>query len=96
MNLATISLEEAITVIQNKRNAEANKVIREFPENPSVKVLNGQYGPYIQIGKRNVRIPKGTDPATLTLEQCLELGGETPAAEEKEKKPARKKAESKK
>ncbi len=92
MNLETVSLEEAITIIQNKRNADANKVIKEFPENTTVKVLNGQYGPYIQIGKRNVKIPKGTDPATLTLEQCLELGGETAAPAAEKKPAARKKA----
>ncbi|MFT4032009.1 MAG: type I DNA topoisomerase [Siphonobacter sp.] len=73
-NLDGISLAEAIEVIEKKRNADANKIIKEFPGNASVKVLNGQYGPYIQIGKRNVKIPKGTDPASLTLEQCLELG----------------------
>jgi DNA topoisomerase-1 len=38
-----------------------------------VKVLNGRYGPYIQVGKRNVKIPKGTVPEELTLEDCLKL-----------------------
>ena len=81
-SLATLSLDRAIELIQQKRQAEATKYIKEFPENPAVKVVNGQYGPYLAVGKRNVKIPKDTDPATLTLEQCLELaGGEpTPAA----------------
>jgi DNA topoisomerase-1 len=81
-SLATLSLDRAIELIQQKRQAEANKYIKEFPENPAVKVVNGQYGPYLAVGKRNVKIPKDTDPTTLTLEQCLELaGGEpTPAA----------------
>ena len=63
--------------------AEANKYIKEFPENPAVKVMNGQYGPYLSVGKRNVRIPKDVDPASLTLDDCLKLAGDDPAAASK-------------
>ena len=70
---------KAIEIIQTKRNAEANKYLKEFPENPQVKVLNGIYGPYIAVGKRNVKIPKDRDPQTLTLQDCLSLAdGEAP------------------
>ncbi|GAB2537377.1 type I DNA topoisomerase [Spirosoma aerophilum] len=86
-SLAGLTLERAIELIQAKRLVEANKYIKEFPENPAVKVINGQYGPYLAIGKRNVKIPKDIDPATLTLEDCLKLGGDDPAA-----KPAKKAA----
>jgi DNA topoisomerase I len=72
-NVAQITAEKAIELILKKRQAESNKYIKEFPENTSVKVVNGQYGPYIAVGKRNVKIPKDTDPATLTLEDCLKL-----------------------
>ncbi|MFD1820695.1 DNA topoisomerase I [Pseudarcicella hirudinis] len=78
-SLTTITLERAIEIILAKRNQEANKYIKEFPENESVKVVNGMYGPYIQIGKRNIKIPKDTEAASLTLEDCLKLGEEAPA-----------------
>lgn len=104
--LNNITLEKAIEVIQAKRHLEANKFLKEFPENPSVKVVNGQYGPYITIGKRNVKIPRDRDPQSLTLQDCLELGGETalapaeraaPAqASKKAAKPAAKKTTAKK
>lgn len=68
-----LTLAQAIEIIESKRLAEANKYIREFPENDKVKVLNGRFGPYIQVGKRNVKIPKDKDPASLTLEECLKL-----------------------
>jgi DNA topoisomerase-1 len=42
-------------------------------------VLNGRYGPYIAIGKTNYRIPKSTDPASLTLEQCREIAAKADA-----------------
>jgi DNA topoisomerase-1 len=75
-----LSLDRAVELILAKRQAEANKYIKEFPENPSIKVVNGQYGPYLAVGKRNVKIPKDVDPASLTLEDCLKLAGEDPAA----------------
>ncbi|MEJ7666647.1 MAG: topoisomerase C-terminal repeat-containing protein [Hymenobacter sp.] len=41
-------------------------------------MLNGRFGPYIVAGKKNVKIPKGEEPADLTLERCLELAAATP------------------
>ncbi|WP_234734077.1 type I DNA topoisomerase [Tellurirhabdus bombi] len=79
--LNNLTLDRAIELILQKRETEANKYIKEFPENPSVKVMKGMYGPYIAIGKRNVKIPKDTDPASLTLEDCLKLGGDTATAD---------------
>ncbi len=70
----TIDNARVVAIIVESKLAAANKIIREYPENTAVKVLNGRYGPYISIGKRNVKIPKGTDPATLTLEDCIKLG----------------------
>jgi DNA topoisomerase-1 len=75
-----LSLERAIELILAKRQAETNKYIKEFPENPAIKVVNGQYGPYLAVGKRNVKIPKDVDPASLTLDDCLKLAGEDPGA----------------
>ena len=85
-NLATIDQARAIELIEAKRKVEANKFIKEFAENEMVKVVNGMYGPYIQIGKRNVKIPKGTEPADLTLEECLALGDAAPAPKKARKK----------
>ena len=63
-----------------------NKFIKEFTDNDMVKIVNGMYGPYIQIGKRNVKIPKDQKPEDLTLEECLTLGDAAPAATKKRKK----------
>ncbi len=74
----TVNMEEAIELIQAKRKADAEKLIKSFEENPEVTVLNGRFGPYICVGKKNVKIPKGKEPAELTLEECLELAAATP------------------
>ncbi|MBF9254116.1 type I DNA topoisomerase [Pontibacter sp. 172403-2] len=74
----TLTAEEAIELINAKRKADAEKLIKSFPENPDVQVLNGRYGPYIVAGKKNVKIPKGKEPEELTLQECLDLAEATP------------------
>ncbi len=69
----TISLDDAILRIEEKREADKNKLIKSFQEDPLLTVLNGRWGPYIAYGKANVKIPKGTDANTLTYQQCIEL-----------------------
>ncbi|MEJ5304047.1 MAG: type I DNA topoisomerase [Bacteroidales bacterium] len=68
-----ISLERAIEIIEEKKKKDAEKIIRTFPERTDVVIQNGRYGPYISVGKDNIPIPKGTDPASLSLEECLAL-----------------------
>ncbi len=70
---AALTLDEAIQIIEEKREVERNKIIKIFAEDEKVKVLNGRYGAYLVIDKQNYKIPKGTDPATLTLEDCYEI-----------------------
>ncbi|MDQ3289717.1 MAG: DNA topoisomerase, partial [Bacteroidota bacterium] len=74
----TVNAEEAIELIQTKRKADAEKCIKTFAENPDVQVLNGRFGPYIAVGKKNVKIPKDKVPAELTLEECLTLAEQAP------------------
>lgn len=74
----TITADEAVVLIENKRKTDAERLIKEFPGREDVQVLNGRFGPYIVVGKKNVKIPKGEEPADLTLERCLELAEATP------------------
>ena len=68
----TIELSRALELIEQKKIADANKLIQDFGVD-NIRVLNGRYGPYITDGKRNARIPKDTDPKAVTLETCREL-----------------------
>ena len=78
----TIEIDRAIILIKKHRQAERERIIHRFDGDPLVQVLNGRYGPFIQIGegarknKQNVKIPKGTDPISLTRDLCLELAKE--------------------
>ncbi|WP_162052584.1 type I DNA topoisomerase [Pontibacter pamirensis] len=73
-----VTADEAVDLIQAKRKADAEKLIKSFDENPDIQVLNGRYGPYIVAGKKNVKIPKGKEPSELTLQECLDLAEATP------------------
>ena len=74
----TISPERAVELIQAKREADANKLIKAFETNPDIQILNGRFGPYIKAGKKNVKIPKGRIPVELTLEECVTLAENAP------------------
>jgi DNA topoisomerase-1 len=74
----TVVQERAIELIEAKRKADAEKFIKSFDENPDVQVLNGRYGPYIKVGKKNVKIPKDKEPKDLTLKECLTLAENAP------------------
>ncbi|HXV73893.1 MAG TPA: topoisomerase C-terminal repeat-containing protein, partial [Sphingomonadales bacterium] len=57
-----------------RRGSTTIKDLGPHPEDgKAVKVLDGRYGPYVNHGKVNATVPKGTDPETLSLDQGLEL-----------------------
>jgi len=72
----TISSDRAIELILAKRQAEIDKHIKSFPENPEVQLLNGRWGPYLEIDKNNFKLPKGIDPLALTLQDCLDIAAD--------------------
>jgi DNA topoisomerase I len=67
-----ITPERALEVIREKQEADANRIIKVF-EGTDIQVLNGRYGPYITDGKKNAKIPKEREPASLTQQECEEL-----------------------
>lgn len=74
----TITPNRAVELIHAKREADANRLIKSFPENAEIQVLNGRFGPYIKAGKKNVKIPKGKLPEELTLQECVTLAENAP------------------
>ena len=105
-----ISAERAIEIIENKREEEKNRIICTLGDNAEIQVLNGRFGPYFTFNKINYKIPKGTEPASLTFEKCQELiaaqpdagikkkgfGGKKTTAKTPAKSPAKKPTKSKK
>jgi DNA topoisomerase-1 len=68
----TVTHERGLEVIRLKQEADANRLILDFPDD-GIQVLNGRYGPYITDKKKNAKIPKDREPKSLTLEECKAL-----------------------
>jgi DNA topoisomerase-1 len=69
----SVDLEQAISIIEEKRSSEQQKFIKKF-EDAELEVLNGRYGPYISYKGANFRLPKTVaDPKNLTLEECMDI-----------------------
>jgi DNA topoisomerase-1 len=101
----SIGLNRAVTVIAEKKSKFANgkgratpaalKELGDHPDGGPITVRDGRYGPYVNWGKVNATLPNGKEPASVTVEEALELiaakagksGGRKAAA----KKPAAKK-----
>ena len=85
-----VSLEDAIILIQQKREQESQRLIKKFDEDDELELLNGRFGPYIAYKKKNYKLPKGSEPASLTFADCMKIVEDADKAPAK-KKPARKK-----
>lgn len=77
----TITLDTAISLIEEKRKAEEQRHLKKFDEDPKLEVLNGRYGPYIAYDGANYRIPRDLHEkaAELTYEQCMDIIKNPPA-----------------
>ena len=91
----TIELPRALELIEEKKIADANRIIQDF-EDEGIQVLNGRYGPYVTDKTKNARVPKHREPKSLTLEECKELLAAAPARGRRGKKKATKKTTAKK
>lgn len=71
----TVTLDTAISLIEEKRKQEEQRHIKAFAEEPKLEILNGRYGPYIAYDGKNYRLPKPVHDkaAELTLEECMEI-----------------------
>ncbi len=84
-----IELDRAIELIEQKREADRNKFIQTFDDKePIIEVLNGRWGPYLKMEKKNYKIPKDVDPKKLTRAEAEELIKNPPKPK---RKPAKKK-----
>ena len=76
----TITLERAIELINEKREAEQKRHLKTFAEDSKLELLNGRYGPYIAYDGKNYRLPKNKmdNVEALTYEECMTIIKEAP------------------
>jgi DNA topoisomerase-1 len=102
----SIGLNRAVSVIAEKirprvpgaaaARRRALKTLGDHPDGGPITVRDGKYGPYVNWGKINATLPKDKDPASVTMEEALELITAKAGASGKKKKPAAKKPAAKK
>jgi DNA topoisomerase-1 len=68
----TLTLSRALEIVEAKLKADRERTILDFPD-AGIQVLKGRYGPYVTDRKRNAKVPKEREPASLTLEECQAL-----------------------
>ena len=92
LNPLTITPEEAIGLIEEKRKKDEQRFIKRFDEEPEMEILNGRFGPYIVYKGINYRIPKTvTNPVELSVEDCKKIVAEAAEKSTGTKKTTRKK-----
>jgi DNA topoisomerase I len=93
----TIDLDAALVLLREpkksrRRQGASRTVLRELGPHPqsgaAMKLLEGRYGPYVTDGTTNASLPKGTDPAALTVQAAVALL-EARAGIPSKKRPAR-------
>jgi DNA topoisomerase I len=72
----TVTAERCIELIEAKRQADIDKFIKTFPENPAVQLLNGRFGAYLVVDGSNYKLPKGVEANQLTLQECLAIAAD--------------------
>ena len=92
-NPYTITLDRAKEIVKAEQEKKAKALIKTFDTEEKIEIREGRYGPYIKAGKINAKIPKGTDPTTLTLEQCQVLIAESKTKPKRKWGPKKEKSE---
>ena len=74
----SVGLNRAITLIaEAKPGRMSSSIIKDLGEHPEdkkpVRIMKGQYGPYIKYKSLNATIPEEKDPVELTMEEALIL-----------------------
>ena len=71
----TLTIDDAIKLIDEKRQQETKKHLKVFAEDEKLEVLNGRYGPYLVYDGKNYRLPKSMHEraAKLGYEECMEV-----------------------
>jgi DNA topoisomerase-1 len=73
----TLPEAEVIFAQPKRRGGRTKPPIAELGPHPDsgapVRVLDGRFGPYVTDGTINATVPRGVEPAEVTLEQAVDL-----------------------
>lgn len=76
-NVLTVDLNRAVEILKEKGKGRGSSAIADLGKHPEtdqpIKVMDGRYGPYIKYGKKNISLPKGTEPENFTMGDAVRL-----------------------
>ena len=77
-NVLTVDLDRAVQLLKEKgKGSRGSSTIAELGNHPEtdkpVKVMTGRYGPYLKYGKKNISLPKGTEPEKVSMGDAVQL-----------------------
>ncbi len=74
-NPLTVTIADAVRLIEEKRKQETQRHMKTFEEDPKLEVMNGRYGPYLAYDGKNYRLPKSMHDRAkqLTYEECMNI-----------------------
>ena len=67
-----VDFDTCVSIIEDSLNKKTGGIIAEFKDS-DIQVVDGAYGPYIKHAGANYKLPKGTDPTSLTEDKCKEI-----------------------
>lgn len=72
-----IDLDRAVELLKEKSKGRGSSAIQDLGKHPEtdqpIKVMDGRYGPYIKYGKKNISLPKGTEPEKFSMADAVRL-----------------------
>ncbi|MDX1591039.1 MAG: type I DNA topoisomerase [Balneolaceae bacterium] len=76
-NVLSVELDRAVELLKQKGKGRGSSAIADLGKHPEtdqpIKVMDGRYGPYIKYGRKNISLPKGTDPESFTMGDAVRL-----------------------
>lgn len=77
-NVLEVGLDRAVELLKEKSKGRGgSSAIQDLGNHPEtdqpIKVMTGRYGPYIKYGKKNISLPKNSDPEKFTMGDAVRL-----------------------
>jgi DNA topoisomerase-1 len=75
MDPMSITIVDAVRLIEEKRKQEKKRHLKFFPEDEKLEVMDGRFGPYLAYDGKNYRLPKAMHERAdqLTYDECMDI-----------------------
>jgi DNA topoisomerase-1 len=71
-----VKLDRALELLKQKKKGSRSEIkdLGKHPESgKKIRVMDGRYGPYIKVGRKNISLPDDVEPEKVSLDQAVKL-----------------------